>query len=130
MLNEESQLVKYITSKLNTDKVSLVNIHNGAAVEMFDRQLDRVMQNISDINTDKKARVITLQIAVAPVDDNRSMVAFVINCPPAKLSCQEPVKGFADVRIDPAGKGAYAKIKEDPQLHLPFSNVTPIRKEE
>lgn len=120
----------FIESKLESERLSLVTIRGGAAVEMFDRQLDRVMQNIADINTDKKPRKIIVEVAIAPVDDARSMVAFAINVPPAKLSGQEPVQGFADVRVDPNGRGVFARAKDDPQMAIPFpTNVQPLRKE-
>ena len=123
-------LKDFIGKKLDSDKVSLVNIKGGSAVEMFDRQLDRVMSNIADVNTTMKTRTITLQVTIAPLDEQRTQVAFAIDVPPAKLCGQASVKGFADIRVDPNGKGIYAKRKEDPQMGLPFSNVTPMRKGE
>lgn len=50
--------------------VTLVSIGGGAAVELFDIELERVLRNIADVNTDPKAmRTITLTIKVRPNEE-------------------------------------------------------------
>jgi hypothetical protein len=65
--------------------VSLENIGGGAAVELFNGELRKVIENIADLNTDPKAkRRIVLEVAIAPTDDRR--MGFVsIDCK-AKLA--------------------------------------------
>ena len=121
------ELRKYITDILDDDKVSLINVRGGAAVDLFDRQLARVMQNIADPNTSTKAREIILKMQIAPINDDRSLVGYKIDVPPAKLCGQDPVEGHADLAICPRGGGHYAKIRPE-QQQLAFKNVVEIEK--
>lgn len=121
------ELKAYVEEALNSDKISLITIKNGAAIEMFDLQLARVMNNIADINTTSKAREITLKVKVTPINNSRSMVAYSIDVPPAKLCGQEPVEGHADVSIDAGGSGAYARRRE-PQEQMKITNVVKMDK--
>ena len=57
-----------------TEPLTLTNVMNGAAVEMFARQLTRVFNNLADINTDLNAREITLKVKFTPSKD-RSYIA-------------------------------------------------------
>lgn len=51
----------------------------GALQELFDHELDRIIENISDPNTSiKKARKITLELKFTPMDDNRDLVGVEI----------------------------------------------------
>lgn len=60
------------------DKLSLINLNNGAAVEVFDRDLATVMENIKDINTDAETeRSITLTVKFKPNPDRTGAVAVV-----------------------------------------------------
>lgn len=60
--------------------VNLSNIGSGAALELFNHNLERVMANIKDINTDaEKARSITLKVTFLPHGD-RSGMQTVIEC--------------------------------------------------
>jgi hypothetical protein len=50
--------------------VTLVSIGGGAAVELFDIELERVLANIKDINTDPKTRRrITLVVDIVPNEE-------------------------------------------------------------
>ncbi len=44
----------------NEEKISLVNLKEGAAIEMFDRAMQAVLENINDINTTLKPREVNL----------------------------------------------------------------------
>jgi len=51
-------------------KVGVENIGGGVIKELFKRELDRVCENIDDINCNAKdTRVITLKIAIKPSED-------------------------------------------------------------
>jgi hypothetical protein len=60
--------------------VNLINIGNGTAVELFDHELQKVLANIKDVNTDaKKTRSITLKVSLVPHGDRAGM-QIVIDC--------------------------------------------------
>lgn len=53
-----------------SEKLSLVNLGGGAAVEMFDEALEKVLENILDPNTEAKTkRVITLKMTISPAEN-------------------------------------------------------------
>ena len=59
--------------KTSDEKVSLLNLGGGAAVELFDRELNKVLKNIVDPNTEaKKQREVTLKVRKEP-DEERFM---------------------------------------------------------
>lgn len=61
-------------------KVSLANILGGAAIERWDDEFDRVVENICDPNTDPKAmRSISLKVKIKP-NDKRSFGIVSIEC--------------------------------------------------
>lgn len=81
--------------------VSLANLGEGAVIEAFDTELQRVLQNIVDPNTDaKQAREITLKVKIKP-DSERSigMVSIVAT---SKLAPAKPVE--STILIGSAGK--------------------------
>lgn len=54
-----------------SERVSLENLGGGAAVEMFDHQLKRVLENVQDPNTPwKTPRRVTLTVIIQP-DEGR-----------------------------------------------------------
>ena len=60
--------------------VTLSNVGDGAAVELFQAAFGRVLENISDPNTDHKTkRKVTLEFVIAPNED-RSASDVVIKC--------------------------------------------------
>ena len=72
------------------EHVSLENLGAGAATELFDLELQRVLENISDKNTKPTAlREVTLKIKIKPSED-RDYGEVEISCV-AKLA---PVKPF------------------------------------
>lgn len=51
--------------------VTLASIANGAALELFEVEFEKVLRNIADVNTSAKAkRTITIKVVVAP-DESR-----------------------------------------------------------
>ncbi len=106
------------------EKVSLLNIKGGAAVEMFDRMLEEVLVNINDINTNTKQRKVTLEVIIAPSED-RTIADIGIKCTPT-FQFQEMEKTTADLKIE-EGK-AVAKERITKQMGI-FSNVSSMNKE-
>lgn len=117
-------LKEFIMKRVETQKASIVNLKGGAAVEMIDRAIDKVIANIADINTDKGQREVVLKILIKPVDDNRMIIAFGISVPPPKLRGQEMIEGMAQIAVD-TKNGIHAKEMEDRQMT--FDNVTEIK---
>lgn len=112
---------------MEEERMSLSNIRDGAAVEMFDRCLKEALDNINDINTNLKQRVITLKVSIKPSDD-RTFIAIGLTCD-AKLQGQEPQTLTADLKID-ASRGGFAIERDQTtkQTHLPFSKPIAITK--
>ena len=109
---------------MSVEKFSLVDLEGGAAVEMFDIAMQKVIENIHDINTTNKTREITLKVKIVPMHDDRSIIGYTIECP-TKLCGQEPVKGIADLAIKEGKLVAFGRGKEQPGI--PFSNVSEMK---
>lgn len=122
----------------NEDIVTLENIGNGAAIELFNRELAAVLENILDVNTSETAkRSITLKIDIKPASD-RGMGAVDISC----KSTLAPTHSFQTKLFFGRDKNGPKAVEYDPkQPFLPFSgqqpepmnedkpaNVTPISK--
>ena len=64
----------------NKELVSLNNLGEGAAAELFDLELHRVLDNIQDVNTKATTkRVITLKVTLQP-DEHRNFGVTEIAC--------------------------------------------------
>lgn len=64
---------------MNEEQVSLSTLASGAAVERFDHELQRVIDNIADYNTDPKAvREVSLKVKIRPNDDRSFSVVEII----------------------------------------------------
>lgn len=62
-------------------EVTLDNIAGGAAVELFERELEAVTKNIADINTDpKKARKINITVTLKPEENREEIKMSVSAC--------------------------------------------------
>lgn len=67
------------------EKVSLLNLGCGAAVELFDCELEKVLTDIQDPNTEEKAaRTVTLKVTVKPSDRGYGKVSIQASCSLAK----------------------------------------------
>lgn len=98
------------------DKLSLININQGAAVNIFERCLDQIMANIKDPNTDAEAiRTVTLKIKFKPNADRTGVDAIIV--PKVDLAGIKAHKGSAFI-ISEGGKAmAYPK---DPRQEMLF----------
>lgn len=78
---------------MKLEPVGLETIGGGAAVELFDRELRRVLADIDDPNTKPDAtRTITLEIAIKPTE-NREAAGLSVKCR-AKLAGTRPAGGM------------------------------------
>jgi hypothetical protein len=58
--------------------IDLTTIGHGAAVELFDAELKKVLDNIADFNTDPETvREITLKVTFEPTEDRRAAAVSV-----------------------------------------------------
>jgi hypothetical protein len=72
------------------EEITLENLKEGAAIEMFNIALEKVMQNIGDINTTLKPMEINLKVTMTPNED-RTLIGIAITCG-TKLCGQEAQK--------------------------------------
>jgi len=104
------------------EQMTLENFQGGALLEQFNRVLDEVAGNISDINTIEKPREIHLKIIFKPSEDRTFFEATgQVN---AKLGGPPAVKATGDIIHD--GKGYRAMNRKKKQMDLPF-NVTRLK---
>ena len=83
---------------------TLTDIGRGAAVERFDMELQKVLDNIQDPNTDpKKARSVVLKFTITP-DEDRGVGKYAIDAQ-AKLAPIEAHPGRVFLGRDKNGKG-------------------------
>lgn len=73
-------------------EVSLANLANGAAVELFDRQFGKLLENIADPNTDAQTkRIVSVEVTVTPTEDRETgHVAVAVK---SKLAPPRPAPG-------------------------------------
>ena len=75
---------------MKNEPVTLETLAGGAAGERFEAELEKVLRNMSDINTDPKAvREITLKVSFLP-NDARELAAVLI-ASSSKLAGLKPV---------------------------------------
>jgi len=74
--------------QVEVGRMSLATLAGGAAVEKFDAELERVLQNIADINTTGGDRGITLKVTLKP-DAERSFCRVSVQVS-SRLQPEEP----------------------------------------
>jgi len=52
---------------------SIIEVSEGAIIDQIDYELDKVVNNINDINTDEKPRKITVEITLTPTKQKKQM---------------------------------------------------------
>ena len=108
------------------EKLSLATICNGTAVERFDYELQKVLENINDPNTEAEAvREITLKIKIKP-DEAREMLKteMSVSSKPAGLS---PVTAIGMMGKDIHGKAEAHEYPRPKQQEIEFGDkVKPI----
>lgn len=105
------------------EKVSLANLAHGAAIERFDAELTRVLENIADPNTMlKKARVISLKVKIIPSRD-RDVGAVSIECA-STLAGLETADTTVELYQEGRAQVAYQRTARQGDLFE--NNVKPI----
>lgn len=106
-------------------KLSLATINDGVAIELFDYELQRVLENIKDPNTSDKTREVNLKMIVRPSKD-RTIGEVEIYCV-SKLASLVPAE--VRITIDKSLSGKVTAAEMNTNRTLPFpegSNVTAI----
>lgn len=111
--------------------ITLANIANGAAVELFAREFQRALENIDDPNTKAKAkRTITVKVILTP-DEARdridAAVAVESKFPSVKPGTVKP--GTSTMYLGRRGGKVHATEvnPKQPSLFDPPGNVKPLR---
>jgi hypothetical protein len=100
--------------------VSLEQLAEGAAGELFEREMQRVLGNILDPNTDwKKRREITLKFIIAANEDRESAILAVdanSKIAPARPHVQPIFLGRRNGRMVAVSRIQHALFPEDPAV--------------
>lgn len=106
--------------------VSLETVAGGAAVELFNAELVKVLANIADPNTDAKAvRVIKLEVRVKPTENREA--AQILVAASSKLSASKPAGDNVYLGVR---DGALVAVTIDPRqgdMFQPSDDVIPLR---
>lgn len=106
---------------MRKEQVALETLGFGAAAEMFQAELEKVVFNIADPNTKPELkRNITLKLVVKPTKD-RSMCAVEIHCD-SKLA---PVLPFESTMFVGVEHGVAVASEYNPQQQQLFSKPEP-----
>ncbi len=106
-------------------KITLESIADGAAIEQFDIELQKVLNNIVDPNTVADAvREVTLTVKFKP-DERRNYGVFAIQAK-CKLAPHTPFMGQASFGREVNGSGVGFEFQRQQQKTIPNGNVTPI----
>jgi len=113
-------------SLVEMDRVTLAELAGGQAIEQFDHELAKVLENILDPNTEAtKAREVVLKVSLKP-DKNRTAAEVTISCT-SKLT---PELSIDTIFYLGRKNGVVQATEYNPkQPRLYDENVTPIKKE-
>jgi len=100
----------------NPAVLSLVNLARGAAIEIFDNELARVLDNILDPNTTEAAREIRLTVKFKP-NDNRDLIEVLTECS-SRVASSPPIK--TQIFLGRTAEGIVASEYHPKQLGLEF----------
>jgi hypothetical protein len=125
-----------MTINISDTRLSLANLGAGAAIERFDDELQAVLNNIADPNTNEKAaREVVLKVKIKPEDRNYAKIEIVCT---SKLA---PAESYAtNIYIGADVRGRAEAFEHNPeQLKFDFErrqqekadsrqNITPIKR--
>jgi len=112
------------------ERLSLATLCNGSAIERFDHELQKILENINDPNTEPTAaREVTLTVKIKP-DEDREMFRTEMTVKP-KLAGLAAVSSMGVMGKDIHGNAEAHEYPRPKQQELEFGqNVTPMKKEQ
>lgn len=104
---------------MEIQEVGLSTINNGAAVELFQEELKKVLANINDISVDAKtAREIKLVFKIEPTDDRLSAAVTISSqCKLASVT-----KHSGSMFLSHKKNGLEAFVTNPHQQHMDFES--------
>jgi hypothetical protein len=101
--------------------VALDSIGGGAAIELFNQELDKVLLNIMDVNTKAcKAREITIKVVILPTDESREKADVSIE---AKSKLVNPKAFSTEIYMGMQGNEFKAVEDSAVEQRLPFNQA-------
>lgn len=116
-------LVEFLTEKAKSDEMSVVNVKGGAAIELIDLEIDKVLRNIEDPNASGKKRKVIFELEFDPNED-RTVINIAINIK-SVLAGPEPVKLAATISTVEGNRPVAKEL--DKQQNLFTGSVSPIQ---
>lgn len=107
-----------------SDLVSLANLGKGAAIERFDDEFSRALNNVVDPNTGEGARTITLKVKIKP-NANRTACDVAVVCT-STLACAKPFQTQIFVGKE-RGQAKATEYNPEQQFPLLSTEPTPLR---
>ena len=103
---------------MKSEILSLANMAGGAVLERFNIEMQKVIQNISDPNTDaRKKRSVTIKVTVAP-NEQRNMAVLYIETKSSLLPAV-PVNTSIVIDMDKGGNIVAAELfSNDPAQRM------------
>lgn len=62
-----------LTNSKKVQKIGILGIQNGVLIKNIDYELDKIINNINDINTDEKPRTLDIKIKITPILDKHQL---------------------------------------------------------
>lgn len=117
------------------EPISLVNIGKGAALDLFNMELQRVLENIRNPNTDwKKVRKVVISVSIKP-DETRDSGQVTLEASSTLAAATRPFK--TNIFMGEEARGEHVAYESNPKQQGLFDTpepdpkkVTPIRAEE
>lgn len=120
----ENELIEYLKYKAENDALSVVNIKDGAAVELIDFEIQRVLDNIDDPNTTDSERKVIFELKFKP-NKERTITEITFG---AKSNLAGSQSHVIAARISTGTDGRPYAEELNRQKPMPFGNVTKIKK--
>lgn len=105
---------------ISEDKLTLENLREGQAVELFDIELQKVLENIADKDTAEGVRKINLVVKFKP-DSDRAVTKIEIECK-STLAPNAGLITTAIIEQDIHGKFELNEFVQPKQQELGFSD--------
>ncbi len=104
----------------NLQEVTLANLAGGAAIERFNVELKKVLENINNPNMEtKKLRSISLKVKFKPTED-RGYINLEVDC---SSSLAPIIAHSAQIWIDKDVKGEFIAVQQPHPEQMTFEDI-------